>query len=289
LFNRRARCGRGDLEPVRRHLRDGGLVLIEPDRNDDLADAIRHHAEAVDLIIVGGGDGTLHRVLPELLAAQRPVGVLPMGTANDLARTLALPTDLLAACDVILAGQTQRIDVGRINDRPFLNVASLGLAVDVTRRLTRGAKSRWGVLAYVWAAIGALLRGRPFHAEIRCDGETLRVRTWQIAVGNGRSYGGGLTIHEAARIDDGLLDLYSLEVNQGWHILGLIPALWRGSLEPIPTVRTLRGRSIAIRPLGRPRSITADGEIAGQTPATIELLPQALTLFGTVTAHQPKA
>ncbi|MDZ4688351.1 MAG: lipid kinase [Planctomycetaceae bacterium] len=280
LVNRKARSGQHELQPIRERLTAGGLELIEPpgDLGDPTA-LIRQQGRDVELIVLGGGDGTINRALPGLLEVQRPFGVLPLGTANDLARTLELPTDPLAACDVILAGRTQPIDVGRINDRPFVNVASIGLAVDVTRRLTRGAKSRWGVLAYLWAAIGALIRGRPFRVEICCDGECLKTRTWQVAVGNGRSYGGGLTIHEDARIDDGLLDLYSLEVEQGWHILMMIPALWRGSLDPVPTVRTLRGRKIEVRPLGRPRSITADGELVGQTPAVFQLEPAALSVF----------
>lgn len=279
LVNGKARSGRADLEPIRRRLRDGGLELHEPSDWSDPAQIIREQVRDVDLIILGGGDGTIHHALPGLLETQRPFGVLPLGTANDLARTLELPLDPLEATEIIVAGHQKRIDVGYINDTPFVNVASIGLAGEVTQRLTRGAKSRWGVLAYIWAAIGALFRGRSFKVELHCDGQTLDVRTWQVAIGNGRSYGGGLTIHEEARIDDNLLHLYSLEVNQGWHILMLIPALWRGSLDPIPAVRTMQGRHIELRTINRHRPITADGELIGPTPATFRVEPQVLTVF----------
>ncbi len=280
LVNNKARRGQEDLAQIRDRLTAGGLELFEPRAEQgDLSGLIRRHHHQVELIVLGGGDGTINRALNGLLEAQLPLGVLPLGTANDLARTLLLPADPMAACEVILSGHVQRIDVGRVNERPFLNVASMGLAGELTRRLSRGAKTRWGVLAYVWAAIGALLRARPFSVEIVCDGESLHARTWQIAVGNGRNYGGGLTIHEEARIDDGLLDLYSLEFTRRWHILPLIPALWRGALEPINTVRNLRGTEFEIRPLRHPRSITADGELVGQTPAVFQLLPQALSVF----------
>lgn len=280
VVNRKARSGAGDLEPIRQRLIEGGLELIDHgDKAGDPTALIRRHGRDADLIVLGGGDGTVHRVLDALLEVNRPVGLLPLGTANDLARSLELPLDPLAACDVILHGRWQAIDVGRLNDRPFVNVASLGLAVDVTRRLTRGAKSRWGVLAYVWAAWWALSRGRAFEVEIIANGERLTTRTWQVTVGNGRSYGGGLTVHEDARIDDSLLDLYSLEVEQGWHILMLLPALWRGSLDPVPTVRTLHGQTFELRTPRRPRAITADGELCGETPAKFLIEPRALSVY----------
>jgi diacylglycerol kinase (ATP) len=280
LVNRNASGGQIDVARLREHLTAGGLELIDPtaSEGDDGSAAIRRCAGRVDLVIVGGGDGTINRALQGLLDTRLPFGVLPLGTANDLARTLELPTDPFAACDVILHGELRPIDVGLANDRPFLNVASIGLAVEVTKRLTRETKSRWGVLAYAWAAIGAMPGLRPFTVEIGCDGKFQKTRTWQVTVGNGRSYGGGLTIHEDARIDDGLLNLYSVEVERGWHILTLIPALWRGSLGPLRNVRTLSGRRIEIR-MRRRRSLTADGELVGHTPAVFQILPGALSVY----------
>ena len=279
LINRNARCGQEDFTELRERLTAGGLDLIEPKTEiSDTSGVIRKFGRDVELIVLGGGDGTINRALNGLMEVQIPFGILPLGTANDLARTLELPTDLIAACDVILCGRTRRIDVGQVNGRLFLNVASIGLAAEVTRRLNRGAKSRWGVLAYLWAAIGAMVKGRSFSVEIRSGGEILRTRTWQISIGNGRSYGGGLTIHDKASIDDGLLDLYSLEVEHSWHLLPLIPALWRGELDPVLAVRTMHGTTFQIRPLSRPRSIIADGELIGKTPADFHLLPQALSV-----------
>ncbi len=280
LVNRKARRGHEDLARIRERLSVGGLELIEPpESGSNLSDVIRQHQQKADLVILGGGDGTINQSLEGLWGAQLPLGVLPLGTANDFARTLTLPADPLAACDVIVDGHMQRIDLGKVNDHLFVNVASMGLASEVTRRLSRSAKTHWGVLAYLWASIGAMLRGRPFTAEISCDGEKFCVRTWQVAVGNGRNYGGGMTIHENARIDDGLLDLYSLEMKRVWQILPLLPALRRGRLDPVLPVRSMRGKAIEVRPLGRHRSIIADGERVGTTPAVFRLLPQALSVF----------
>jgi YegS/Rv2252/BmrU family lipid kinase len=279
LINRKARRGQDDFTEIRNRLTSGGLEITAPAADEDMAEFLLRHHQAADLIIVGGGDGTINRMLKGLLEARLPFGVLPLGTANDFARTLGLPTDPLLACDVILEGRTQQIDVGLVNECPFVNVASIGLAAEVTRRLSRGTKTHWGVLAYAWAAIGAMIRSRPFSVEIECDAKTVRTRSWQIAVGNGRNYGGGMTIHENARIDDGLLDLYSLEVKRRWHVLPLIPALIRGALDPVLPVRTLHATAFQIRPLHRIRSIVADGEPIGSTPANFQLLPRVLTVF----------
>jgi len=280
LVNKKSRRGQINYDQVRTQLTDGGLDLIEPRaRGDEPSQLILQHAPHVEMIVLGGGDGTINQSLKSLLKVQLPLGILPLGTANDLARTLQLPTDLRGACEVILAGHRKSIDVGWVNDRPFLNVASIGVSVTVTRRLSQGAKSRWGVLAYIWAAMGAMLHCRPFTVEIISSAGRRTTKTWQVAVGNGRNYGGGLTIHKDAKIDDGLLDLYSLEIERSWHILPLIPALWRGTLDPVPTVFTIHDAEFEIRPLHRPRRITADGEMLGHTPASFRLEPKALSVF----------
>jgi diacylglycerol kinase family enzyme len=115
--------------------------------------------------------------------------------------------------------------------------------------------------------------------EISSSGTSLRTRSWQIAVGNGRFYGGGLTVHEKATINDGVLHLYSLEMRRRWQILPLIPAIWRGKLDPVLPVRTIRDTEFEIRPLSRVRSVIADGEMVGQTPAVFKILPAALNVF----------
>ncbi|MFO0865366.1 MAG: lipid kinase [Gemmataceae bacterium] len=194
------------------------------------------------------------------------LGVLPLGTANDLARTLGLPTDPLEAAKTIIEGKRRRIDLGRVNDKHFLQRRyGLGLTVKITRELSQEVKSRWGVLAYPLTAFRVLWNHRSFHAEIRANGETHRVHAMQIAVGNGRYYGGGMTIADDAAIDDGLLDLYSLEVHRWWQVMSLVPALRAGTHAGKEGVRVLRGSEFGIR-TRRPRHINTDGEITTQTP-----------------------
>ena len=111
-----------------------------------------------------------------------PLGILPLGTANDLARTLGVPEDLDAAADLILAGRTRRIDCGEVNGRPFFNVASIGISADLAKALTRDLKRRFGRLGYALAAAQVMWRARPFRATIEGAQETARVLTCQVAV-----------------------------------------------------------------------------------------------------------
>ena len=111
---------------------------------------------------------------------------------------------------MIAAGWTHRIDLGRVNAKHFFNVASLGLSVEVARQLDAEVKRRWGVLGYPLILWRAIRSRRAFRARIRCDGASMQVLAMQISVGNGRHYGGGMTIAADAAIDDGALDLVSV-------------------------------------------------------------------------------
>ncbi len=280
LVNRHARRGKTALAEAIDLLKNLDLVLIEESTNHprQLSNLIRSYQDQVDLVIIGGGDGTLNAAIDGLIETKLPLGILPLGTANDLARTLGIPTSLPEACQVIAKGQVKQIDVGRVNDKYFFNVASLGLSVQITQNLTKEAKRRWGVLAYAATTLRVIWQSRPFRAEILLAGETLRVRTIQIAIGNGRHYGGGMVVAEDAAIDDQRLDLYSLETKQWWQILALLPTMRQGNHAMLPGVRVLQGQEITINTF-RPRPINTDGEITTHTPAKFSVIPKALAVF----------
>lgn len=201
-----------------------------------------------------------------------------MGTANDLARTLAIPTDLVAAADVIVAGHRRRIDVGTVNGHPFFNVASIGLSAELAHELSPELKRRWGRLGYALAALRVLLRARRFAAWIGEDGAGTRVRTMQIGVGNGVFYGGGTVVAHDAAIDDGHLDLYSLEMRAVWKLALMLPVFRAGTHGAWSEVRTARGVEFEIR-TRRPRPVNADGELLTRTPAVFGVRPAAVEVF----------
>lgn len=281
LINRHARRGQNLLPRAITELQTLGFHVVAefPDRPQHLCDVIRRHRDYVDLVIVGGGDGTLNAAIDGLMETGLPLGILPLGTANDLARTLGIPLSLPEACRVIAAGEIRHIDLGWVNGKHFFNVASLGLSVQITQQLTKEVKRRWGILAYALTALQVVWQSRPFRAEIRVNNQAIRVKTVQIAVGNGRYYGGGMTVAEDATIDDQRLDLYSLEIKHWWKIVALLPAMRQGNHASWPGVRTLGGEEIEVHTFKKKRPINTDGEITTYTPATFRVIPKALAVF----------
>lgn len=280
LVNRHSRHGQQAVSDAIEQLKKLGLELMEESTEDPmhLPELIRRYREQVDMVIVGGGDGTLNAVVDGIVDTQLPLGVLPLGTANDLARTLGIPTTLADACGVIAAGRVKQIDLGWVNGKHFFNVASLGLSVQITQKLTKEAKRRWGIFAYAATAIQVIWQTRPFSAEIRLDDQVIQVKTVQIAVGNGRYYGGGMAVTHDATIDDQRLDLYSLELRHWWQMLPLIPTMRQGRHTDLRSVRSLHGREFEVS-TRKHRPINTDGEITTYTPARFRVVPHAITVL----------
>ncbi len=276
IRNPLSRSGGDDLTAALDLFRSRGIILNETDGRD--AATLSAAASQADFIIVAGGDGTIHHTAPALLAAGKPFGILPLGTANDLARSLNVPTDPLQAAQVILDGVTRSIDLGDVNGKPYFNVASLGVSVELAREMTRETKRRFGALSYVVAGARALTRARRFRAIIESNGRRNRVRTFQIAVGNGRYYGGGMSVNENCRIGDGRLYLYSLEMQNLWKLALMALDFRAGAHGAWEEVRADTGERFVVR-TRRPRDINADGEIVTQTPATFSIRRNALQVY----------
>lgn len=230
-----------------------------------------------DCVIIGGGDGTINQLLGSLVKLELPVGLLPLGTANDLAATLGISTNINEACQTIAEGKTRHIDLGRVNGRYFVNEASMGLSNSIIRDLNPTAKKFLGVGAAVGNAMRALLRARRFRARVRWDDTTEDISALQITVGNGERFGGLIQAPEAD-INDHQLELYALEICRFRDMLHLIPALIRGRYTNVPGVRLERGREIEIH-TKRAKAIYTDGEFSTTTPALFEMVPSALAIF----------
>lgn len=280
LRNPKARRGQESLEPVLQRLEAGGLtVTVEtfealPEIARDIV-RLRHIA---DLVIVCGGDGSVSSAALAAMESGLPLGIIPMGTANDLARTLDIPMELAGAAEVIARGQTRPVDVGTVNGHAFFNVASIGLSSDLAQSLDPGLKKRFGRLGYAVAALKVLTRASHFGATIKEKGRTTAVETYQIAVGNGRHYGGGNVVEESAEIDDGHLDLYSLEMKNLWKLALMLRSFRSGTHGAWQEVRTARCVEFDIE-TKRPMPINTDGEIVTATPAHFKVHPKAIAIF----------
>jgi YegS/Rv2252/BmrU family lipid kinase len=280
IVNRGSRGGTTDLSAALEALAAHGLTVRSRtfERPEEIASTIRAEAPNVDLVVLAGGDGTMNAAADALVDCGLPFGILPIGTANDLARTLAIPSDLAAAAAVIGAGRRHRIDLGEVNGKHYFNAASIGLSAEVTRHHTKERKRRYWLFAYVLSLRDAWRTTRPFRATLTCDGQRRRLRAIQVTVGNGRHYGGGMTVSEDAAIDDGRLDVYCLQAGSLWRLLALFPALRLGRLRRRESVHVTRGRTVELR-TRRAMPINTDGELTTHTPAQFRVVPGALAVF----------
>ena len=183
-------------------------------------------------LILGGGDGSVSSVVDFLAERDALLGLLPLGTANDFARTLDIPDDIEGACKTIANGKVVDVDLGLAGDNFYVNVASVGLGVEATRALSPWLKKSTGPLAYPVAAIRAFLKHEPFSARLTFpdeDHEPVEYdRLLQVAVGNGRFYGGGMVVALESNIDDKTLDVYAIDLGRQRDLIGAVRYLKSG-------------------------------------------------------------
>ena len=244
-------------------------AIRDPARLPETVREVMVDGSGYETLILGGGDGSVSSVVDFLAHKHVTLGLLPLGTANDFARTLGIPSDVESACDTIANGKVVDVDLGLAGDNYFVNVASVGLGVGATEALTPWAKRNIGALAYPVAAIRAFLRHEPFSARLVFpdgDHETVEhERLLQVAVGNGRHYGGGNTVSPTAGIDDHILDIYAILAGPLREHVSIARLLKDGSFiehDRVYHLTTRRVRLVTDQPL----PVNLDGEIATTTP-----------------------
>lgn len=258
----------------------GHTVINDTDAKDVIpSEDILKNSHA-DLVIVGGGDGSVNIALSGLMKTKIPLLVLPLGTANNLARSYELPTDLAKCIDLIDTGKIAELDVGLVNDLPFINVAGMGLSTEINEKTPSKLKRSLGVLAFIITGIRTLKYMNPFRLVIEADGKTVHSKSWQISVCNGRHYGAGMVIHEDASHEDKRLHLLSTEVDRWWKAITLFPAFMMGKYEKHHEVTLLEAKEITLK-TRRTFKIDVDGDIKTETPAKFSVVPKALRMLVT--------
>jgi diacylglycerol kinase (ATP) len=242
--------------------------------------AIAHPAE---LVIVSGGDGTISAVAPALVKTPKILGIIPRGTANAFATALGIPSDIPAACNVIINGTTRLIDTAECNDRTLILLAGVGFEAETVERANRKEKNQWGVLAYLLAGIQQLDRQELFEAKIEIADEIFHWRAGAITIANVApstsvlAQGFGLVIP-----DDGLLEVTIGTLDTKLQALDAIADLMTAAIAQTPTYRQdiicLRTPQIKVT-TDPPQKVAIDGELIGTTPISVKCLHRSLSVL----------
>ncbi len=226
-------------------------------------------------VIVAGGDGTISEVVNGLAGTDVEIGIVAIGTGNDVARTLNLPyNDVARAADIAAAGRVRRIDLGREHGRFFVSSVGLGFASDVVEQSNRPG---WltGPAAFFVAVHRALRKLRPIRIALELDGTTRELDCVSVLVQNTPYTGGGLRIAPQARMDDGLLDVAVIGPIGKLNLVANFPRLYRRTHFSHPRFALYRARTVRVETTASlPKML--DGDIWGSSPLEAEVVTQAV-------------
>jgi YegS/Rv2252/BmrU family lipid kinase len=243
-------------------------------------------AASGEVPVVMSGDGLIGQIGGALVGTDVPVGIIPGGRGNDLARVLGIPTAIPAAVDLLAAGNVRTIDVGEVNGRRFLGIASCGLDSDANE-LANNARLLRGQLVYFYAGLRALARWKPAHFSITLDGERREFDGYSVAAANNKAFGGGMFLAPDAELDDGLLDVVYIVQFAKRRYLANLPKVFKGTHVEKDEVVVVRAREVEIQ-ADRPFAVFADGDHLADLPARLRVLPRALDVIAPPTAPAPR-
>ncbi len=290
VINAKSRQGEANFNNIMAELQSQGIrvaasrAIKNPAQIKPWLEGILDKVE-VDTIIVGAGDGSLSALAGMLSERKVRLGVIPLGTANDFARTLDIPKDLKKAVEILKAGYVQPVDLGHSGDRCFLNVASIGLGVEVAGKMNNDLKKWIGPLAYGVAAFEAFTQRRPIHFKLtykdteKNGQDTVReFKALQVAIANGRYFGGGIVSAPNAALDDSLLAVTVMQEMGLLELARIIPGLMDGSYVKHPKVEHFNTTEVLVE-TRHPHRVNLDGEICQRTPLRFKVTPKALEVF----------
>jgi diacylglycerol kinase (ATP) len=282
LTNPTAGKGRGGRArgAVLERLRGAGLSVRDLSGQDadealDLARAAV--AEGVESLVVLGGDGMVHLGVQAVAGTSTPLGIIPAGTGNDVARYFDLPRkDPVAAADRVIAGVTRQVDLARAGTKYFATVLCAGFDAMVNERANRMTWPK-GQMRYNLATLSELRVFRPLPYTLELDGKQLKLDAMMVSVGNGPSFGGGLRITEGAVLDDGMLDVVIIKPMTRTSLVRTYPKLFKGTHVTHPQYEHHLVRTVTVAAPGI--TTYADGERFGDLPLTVECAPGALIVY----------
>src|SRR6266542_2810482 len=266
--------------------------IYETTGDEDVVALVRAElTNTPSMVVAAGGDGTISDVAEALIGTDIRLGIIPVGTANVFARELGIPLDLEAAC-ALLGSQpnTTSVDAMKVGDQYFVLQIGIGIDSLMIRDTDRQSKRRFGRAAYLWTAFTRLIGYQPMRFTIVADGKRIRPRASQVLIANGGVLGippfrWGPNI----RPDDGKIDVCIVSARTGLDYMGLIWHTLLGQQRRDRNVRCLTAARRTAISADQPLPIQADGEIIGETPIQIEVVPDALKVIVPVAVPQAAA
>ena len=280
LINGHSRQGREQFEKTISLLREAGVPIKEAILARDKAETKRllerEIAEGAQMVIAGGGDGTLSMCANYLAGTPVALAALPLGTGNTFARSVGLPLKLEDAIQTIAEGHIEAIDVGKCNGEVFLNSVSLGFSASLAGALTGEVKKKLGLLAWPVTGIKMASRHRPLRLRVSSEQQTFVARTHQLMVANGRYVAGNFKASKRASVQDNELTVFVLGgASRGEFIKAAFSWAFRHDFNG-PGTHFFETQKLTVRSLGRAATANVDGETDFKTPLEIEVWPRAL-------------
>jgi YegS/Rv2252/BmrU family lipid kinase len=233
--------------------------------------------EAGELPVVVSGDGMVGAIGGAMAGEETPLGIVPGGRGNDLARVLGIPTEPEGAIEIVLAGHSRVIDVGEVNGVRFLGIASVGFDSDANRRANETRFLR-GTLVYLYAALRTMATWKSARFTIALGEERTRIEGYDVVVANNKAYGGGMFIAPDAELDDGKFDVVTIADMGKFRALGNLMKVFKGTHVHIDEVHVVRAARLGLS-ASRPFAVYADGEHLTDLPADLRVIPHALRVL----------
>jgi YegS/Rv2252/BmrU family lipid kinase len=222
-----------------------------------------------------GGDGLVGTLAGAVCGSDAALGIIPAGRGNDFARVLEIPNDPAEAARVAATGDTRLLDVGEVDGKSFVGIASAGFDSDANR-IANEAKLVKGNLVYAYAALKALAKWKPARFDVVVDGERHEVTGYSVGVCNSKAYGGGMYAAPQAELDDGLLDVITCATHKKRQFLfRTLPGVFKGTYLDLPWISCYKGQTIEVSS-DRPFTMYADGDPLAELPATVRVRAAAL-------------
>jgi YegS/Rv2252/BmrU family lipid kinase len=241
-----------------------------------VAQALRA-VEAGEVPVVMSGDGLVGAIGGALAGAETPLGIIPGGRGNDLARVLGIPDDSEGAIEVIATGNSRQIDVGEANGKRFLGIASIGFDSEANQ-IANETRFLRGSMVYAYALMRTLIRWKPARFTLRVDDERFRFSGCSVSVANNRAFGGGMFIAPDAELDDGEFDIVVVGEMGKLRMVSSTPKLFKGTHVEMEEVQVFRAKHLELT-ASRAFPVYADGEHLTELPVSLRLLPRALNIL----------